>query len=76
MHKKYQRTDINIFVWLDGFLLLRYTFAEILRVETSATFPAIAKVNKVLVLGDLFAPESCELGLFTMGSRHTIVQSY
>ena len=76
MHKKYQRTDINIFKLLDGFILLRDTFDEILRVQTSVTFPAIAKVNKVLVLGDLFAPESCELGLFTRGSRHTIVQSY
>ena len=51
----------------DGFLLLRYTFAEIFRVETPTTFPAVAKINKVLVLGDLFAPESCELGLFTRG---------
>ena len=45
---------------IDSFLLLRYTFAEMLRVRTPTTFPAVAKVNKVLVWGDLFAPESCE----------------
>ena len=49
----------------DGFLLLRYTFARNTRVEKPTTFPAVAKINKVLVLGDLFAPESCEIGLFT-----------